>query len=118
MPRRNATSLIRLLLITILALVIVGYSSLQAYKLVSGPVIEIYTPLGGSVYHQTLIEIEGQASNIAYINMNDKQIFTNKDGYFKEKILLSPGYNIIRFDARDKFGSFTEEKLELVLKEY
>ena len=115
---RNATSLLRITLFSILGMVIVGYSIFQAWKLISGPIIDIYTPQNGATYSQTLIEIEGRARNISYLNLNDRPIFTNKNGYFKEKLLLSPGYNIIKLDAKDKFKNYTEKRLEIILKEF
>ncbi len=110
--------IIRKSLLFLLFIIIVAYSLFQAQKLVSGPQIEIYSPKNGSTYSQTLIEIEGRVKNVSYINMNDKAIFTDKTGYFKEKFLLSPGYNVIKLDARDKFKKYTEKKLEIILKEY
>lgn len=115
---RNAISLLRTGLISLLAIIIVGYSLFQAQKLIRGPIIDVYTPQNGATYNQTLIEIEGRARNIAYLNLNDRAIFTDKNGYFKEKLLLSPGYNIIKLDARDKFKNYTEKRLEIILKEY
>src|SRR3989344_6026020 len=115
---RNATSLLRITLFSIIGMVIVGYSIFQAWKLISGPIIDIYTPQNGATYSQTLIEIEGRARNISYLNLNDRPIFTNKNGYFKEKLLLSPGYNIIKLDAKDKFKNYTEKRLEIILKEF
>ena len=102
----------------LLGLIIVGYSLFQAQKLIYGPIIDVYTPENGATYNQTLIEIEGRAKNISHINLNDRPIFTDKTGYFKEKILLSPGYNIIKLSAEDKFNKYTEKKLEIILKEY
>ncbi len=115
---RNAVSLIRIGFIILLLLVIVGYSVFQAQKIIRGPIIEIYNPQNGTTFSQSLIEIEGRARNIAYLNLNDRPIYTDKNGYFKEKLLLLPGYNIIKLDARDKFKKYTEKKLELILKEY
>ena len=115
---RNAVSIIRLGAISLLGIVILGYSFFQAYKIISGPRIEVYTPQNGATYSQTLIEINGRAKNIAYINLNDRKMFTDKDGYFSEKVLLSPGYNVVKLDAKDKFGAYTEKRLELILKEF
>ena len=115
---RNAISILRITLISLLALIIIGYSIFQAQKLIIGPVIDIYTPQNGATYSQTLIEIYGRAFNTAYINLNGRKIFTDQNGYFKEKLLLSPGYNIIKLDAVDKFKKYTEKTLEVVLKEY
>ncbi len=115
---RNAVSILRISLISLLVLVIVGYSLFQAQKLISGPIIDIYSPQNGTTFSQTLIEISGRAQNVSYLNLDDRPIYTDKDGYFKEKLLLSPGYNIIKIDARDKFKKYTEKRLELILKEY
>lgn len=115
---RNAFSLLRIGLIIFFGLIILAYSIFQAWKIVTGPVITIYSPTNGATYTEALIEIEGRAKNIAYLNLNGKPIFTDKTGYFKEKVLLSSGYNIIKIDASDKFKKYTEEKLELILKEY
>jgi Glucodextranase, domain B len=115
---RNAVSVLRISLVALLGIIIVGYSAFQAQKLLSGPIIDVYNPQNGATYNQALIEIDGRARNIAYINLDDRPIFTDKDGYFKEKILLSPGYNVIKLDARDKFKKYTEKKLEIILKEY
>jgi len=114
---RNA-NIARRSMLFLLFVIIVLYSLFQAQKLISGPQIEIYSPKNGSTYSQTLIDVEGRVKNVSYLNMNDKPIFTDKTGYFKEKFLLSPGYNVIKLDARDKFKKYTEERLELILKEY
>jgi len=115
---RNALSKLKIFLYVLFGLIIASYSLFQAWKLISGPIIEIYSPQNGATYTQTLIEISGRARNISYLNLNDRPIYTDKDGYFKEKLLLLPGYNIIKLDARDKFKTYTEKKLELILKEY
>ena len=115
---RNALSTLKISLFILFGLIILGYSLFQAQKLIFGPIIDVYTPQNGATYSQTLIEIDGRARNVSYINMNDRPIFTDKDGYFKEKLLLSPGLNIIKLDAQDKFKKYTEKKLEIILKEY
>jgi hypothetical protein len=114
---RSAKSILRIGTISLLGIIIVGYSLFQAQKLIVGPVIEVHTPQNGATYNQTLIEIEGRARNTAHLNLNGKKIFTDQEGYFKEKLLLSPGYNIIKLDAVDKFKKYTEKTLELILKE-
>jgi hypothetical protein len=114
---RNVTILRKFLLYSFFVIVIL-YSLFQAQKIIKGPSIEIFNPKSGATYSQTLIEVEGMAKNVAYLNMNGRPIFTDKNGYFKEKFLLSPGYNVIKLDAEDKFKKYTEQKLEIILKEY
>jgi hypothetical protein len=115
---KNAKSIIRISVFTLLGIIIVGYSLFQAQKLITGPTITVFTPQNGATYNQTLIEIDGQAKNIAYINLDDRRIFVDEKGNFKENVLLSPGMNVVKLDATDKFGAKTEKNLELVLKEY
>ncbi len=115
---RNALSTLRIALLLLLGLVILGYSLFQAQKLITGPVIEIYSPQNGSTVNGALVEIEGRAYNISYLNLDDRPIFTDKNGYFKETLLLSPGFNIIKLDAHDKFKKYTEKQLKIILKEY
>ena len=115
---RNAISILKISLFALLGLVIVGYSLFQAWKLITGPVIDVTSPENGATYSQALVEVAGRARNTAYLNLDGRAIFTDKDGYFSEKLLLSPGYNIIKLDATDKFKAKTERKLEVILKEY
>lgn len=114
---RNIT-FIRKFLVFTLFIIIILYSAFQTQKLIRGPVIKIINPKTGTTFSQSLVEIEGTAKNVAYLNLNDRPIFTDKNGYFKEKILLSPGYNVIKIDGRDKFKKTTQKTLELILKEY
>ena len=115
---RNTRSIGKLIIYIIFGTIIALYSTFQAWKLLSGPIIEIYNPQNGATYNEALIEIAGRARNISYINLDDRPIFTDKNGYFKEKLLLSPGYNVIKLNASDKFKTYTEKRLEVILKEY
>ncbi len=115
---RSAVSLIKVGSLSLLFLIIIAYSIFQASKIIIGPTITIFSPENGRTFSQSLIEVEGVAKNISYLNLNGRAIFTDKNGHFNEKFLLSPGYNVIKLDARDKFKNYTEKTLEVVLKEY
>ena len=95
-----------------------GYGLFQAHKYIEGPVVTIYSPQNGATFSSPLVEIDGRAQNVSFLKLDDRQIFTDTSGRFSEKLLLSPGYNIITLDAQDKFGKTVSKKLELVLKEY
>ncbi len=115
---RNALYALRVSLFSLLILSVLGYSLFQAQKLISGPKIIIDSPQNGATASSPFIEITGRAQNASYIRLNGKQIFTDISGKFSEKLLLSPGYNILLLDAKDKFGKTVSKKLELILKEY
>jgi len=82
-----------------------------------GPTITISSPTNGESVGNSLIELKGTAKNISYISVNDRRIFTDEEGVFKEKLLLYPGYNIISVKAEDRFDRNIEKTLELVYKE-
>lgn len=115
---RSVKSIVKYGSIFLLLLIIIGYSIFQAWKIIQGPLITIYGPENGQTFNQTLIEIEGRAKNVSHLYLNDRAIFTDKTGYFKEKFLLSSGYNVVKVSGLDKFKKYTEERLYLVLKEY
>ena len=97
-------------------LLTVGYTSYEIHKVVFGPKIMITYPQDGSLATTSEIEITGTTKNIQDISLNDGKIFIDEQGNFKEKLLLSYGYNIITLKANDKFGRSTEKKLEIIYK--
>ena len=115
---RNASSILKIALFALLALVIVVYSLFQAQKIINGPIIDISSPKDGATYTSPLIEVQGKAENVAYLSLDGRQIFTDKDGNFKENLLLAPGLNVIQLDGIDKFKSKTKKTIQVVLKEY
>ena len=115
--QRDAKSLLRIGLIVIFSLIIVGYGLFQAKKLIDGPTISISEPKNGETVTDSLIDIQGNAKNLVFISLDDRPIFVDQNGNFDEKMLLYPGYNIIKLEARDKFGKVTRKNLELVFRE-
>jgi hypothetical protein len=95
--------------------IILGYASFQFQDWLAGPTIRITTPMDGQTLSEPMVEIAGSAKRIAYLSLNGRQIYTNPQGEFDEKLVLSPGYNIITVSAEDKFNRTTEKQLELVL---
>lgn len=113
---KNLSSYLRTLSFIFFMVIIFGYALFQARNIISGPVIKIHAPVNGASVEHSLINIEGTAKNISRISMNDRQIFTDEEGEFNEKLLLSYGYNIITIKAKDRFGRDTEKTLELIYK--
>lgn len=114
---RNASFYFKTGMLGLFIVIIFSYSFLQTKNLIFGPVIYLNSPVSGKTYTSPLIEIKGLAKNANYLKMDDRPIFTDKEGNFSEKMLLSPGYNIIKFEALDKFGNKVEKIIEITLKE-
>ena len=98
-----------------LFLLIAGYSLFQARLLVIGPRIEIISYEGGTSSDSQLIVLNGIAENAAWITINDRQIFTDENGNWSEKLVASDGPSIITVKAKDRFGRETEKSIEIVL---
>ena len=89
----------------------IGYALFQARFLLTGPVVTlIHSPQ--TVQSERLIALEGSAENIVYLTLNGRQIYTDKNGYFKEALVLENGYTVATLQAHDRYGrsrSYTQE---------
>src|SRR5690606_11152957 len=83
---------------------LITYSAFQARFLILGPQISISNPTHGLAVPAQLVFVEGRAKNVAWLSLNDRQIFTNEEGYWSEKLLVSEGLSITTVKARDRFG--------------
>ncbi len=109
----TGTTLIKILGITCCAVISLGYGVFQARNLVLGPQIMVSHPQNGTNFTDPLITVDGTAYNITAISLNDRPIFIDETGAFSEKLLLTPGYTIMKVQAHDKFGRETQQLLEL-----
>lgn len=111
---RREITLRNILYYTGIALVIcafIGYAIFQARFLLTGPVITLQN-IPEVVQTERLITLEGTAQNIVYLTLNGRQIYTDKNGYFKEALVLENGYTIATLQAHDRYGrsrSYTQE---------
>jgi len=115
MTRQPGKIALRVIIVSLVIVLIAGYSLFQARNIIRGPEINISSPSSGSTVHTPLVTIAGNADNISFITLNDRQIFVNSSGNFSEHLLLAPGYNVWTLSAKDKFGRVVSKKIELVL---
>lgn len=107
----------RYIIASSLLLLLGAYSLYQARAIIFGPQISIVSHYDGEVVERPLVEVEGHAKNVAWISFNDRQIFTDEEGLWEEKLIVSEGLSIITLKARDRFGRETEKILRLILPE-
>ena len=103
--------LTRIILVTFFVL-LVGYTFYEIRGLMWGPVIEIENRV--LEVSDRFIAIEGFARRIATLSMNGKIIPVTEEGAFSEGYVLTPGYNRVVLEARDRYGNSTERSIELV----
>jgi hypothetical protein len=85
---------------------IVAYIAFQARFLIAGPQIDLTSEL--TIHHNNrTVELQGSTHNITHLWLNDRQIYTDKDGNFKEALVLENGYTIATLRAKDRFGRET-----------
>lgn len=101
--------------LSILGLLLVLYILFQARFLILGPQITIETPQDAQEVVEPILTISGTAHNVAWLTLNGKQIFTDEEGLWSEKLLLSPGISIMTVSGRDRFGREKEERVRVIL---
>jgi len=101
----------------ILVCILVAYGIFNARNLIIGPTIEIFRSDQNVETSENLFTVNGRAKNIAYISVNEKPIFVDTEGLFEEKLLLSPGSNIIEIKARDRFKNEIKKTIMIYYKQ-
>lgn len=87
------------------------YGLIRGYRLLTGPSINITFPVYGQILPSQNYVLRGTAKNVAFIYLNDRKIFTNKEGVIEEYMAALPGYNVITLKANDKFGREVSKKI-------
>lgn len=96
---------------------LVGYGFFNARDLIMGPNIVLYSPFNESATRKNVALVQGRAKNIVFLSLNDRPISIDTEGYFKDKLLLAPGTNIIRLYGRDRFKQEEVEELRVYYEE-
>jgi hypothetical protein len=94
---------------------LIAYSLFQARFVILGPQISIDTPKDNSVLDASLVNVSGHADNVAYLSLDGRQIYTDKSGYWSEKLIAPEGVSIIELSARDRFGREANKTIRVVL---
>lgn len=93
-------------------LLVILYAFYEAHGILFGPSIEVSGR--AMIVHQPYIEINGTAERIASLSMNGADIPVTETGAFNAPYVLSPGYNKIVLEAKDKYGKATSRTIEIV----
>lgn len=115
-PAQNTRMFAKIALITLCAGGIIIYAYYQMRDFLNGPSIVIIEPSNGQTTHEESINVSGNAKRISGITLNDRKIFTDENGIFTEKVVLSPGYNEIEVSVQDRFNREETKLLEVVYR--
>lgn len=87
-------------------LLILAYTIFQARFLISGPQILLTTSLNLRQNIQQ-VSLAGKTYNISRLWLNDRPIYTDAKGNFKETLVLENGYTVATLRAEDRYGRET-----------
>ena len=99
-------SLVQFSLLGFFLFFVLGYVIFQARFLIVGPQITL-TETPPPINNVRLVALSGTAFNITRLWLNDRQIYTDPDGNFKEAFVLENGYTITTRRAEDLYGRET-----------
>jgi hypothetical protein len=102
--------------ILILAFIIVIFAIFRSFNYISGPGLEIYSPINGANIESSTVRIIGQASRINKITLNGNPITIDEQGNWSETLIIFPGLNTITIEAQDQFGRTNKKQLNIVGK--
>lgn len=109
-------ALIRSCIVAAIILFVVGYAASRSIAYVSGPTLEVLEPSNNAIVEGSLVTVRGDAKRVSKLTLNGREIFTNEEGYFEERLVLPPGYTIMTLTAEDRFNRETSETLHLIRK--
>lgn len=87
-------------------LIIIGYVIFQARFLIMGPQI-LLTQAPTLIHNDRQVFLTGSTFNISRLWLNDRQIYTDAHGHFKEALILENGYTVATLRAEDRYGRVT-----------
>lgn len=116
-PVQSGFNLKRFLII-ISVIFIFSYGIFNARSLLFGPSIEIFNPTAEEIEtSENTITLKGRVRNTTFLSLNERPISVDTEGYFEEKLLLSPSFNIIEIKAKDRFKNEVEKTLKIYFSE-
>ena len=102
-------------LVIVFFVLLIAYALFQARFVILGPRIQIDSPKDNSTLTSNVLVVSGRAENVAYLSLDGRQIYTDKDGNWSEKLIAPEGISILELAARDRFGRETEKTIRVVL---
>lgn len=109
----SGTKLVRLVVISVLAILLIWYTWSKISPLVQGPDINIDNISHGQVVHTAVLTVTGTAQRAQEITLNTETLTLFNVDHFETTLALAPGYNLIVLTATDRFGQKNSERLEI-----
>lgn len=95
--------------------IVLGYSYFVLEDFVRGPRIMLSSPENGTSTTTPVVAIVGRAVHVSNLTINDDTAPLDLDGNFYRRLILAPGYNIMKVTAMDRYKRTVEEVVEVTL---
>jgi hypothetical protein len=116
---RDAKKALKIIAICAFFLLIIGYGFLRSRELLFGIKIRD-VKINESValpqmnLKTDVVKFSGNAKNAVTLTLNGREISIDQEGNFNESVALLSGYNVIKIEATDKFGSVDEKNYQVI----
>ncbi len=107
---------IKFSVVFVVVILLAVYFFNQSKVFLLGPQLKIDNPINGQTLTDSFVLVNGVASNVVALLINDQVILIDSFGNFNKNLILARGYNIIELIARDKFNREVYKKLEVTVK--
>lgn len=105
---------LKIFVVTLSVLFLVSYGVFNARKMIMGPSITIWSPPSAEIEtNENTVNIKGEVKNVNFLKVNGRTMTLDTEGRFDEKLLLSPGFNIIEIVATDRFKKEDKKTLKI-----
>ncbi len=109
--------IIKNVVISIIVIICFAYLALAVKTVISPPYLFIENPRSNLAITEKKINIIGIAEAEAQITINGKQVLTDANGRFTERISLKNGINIITVIAKKRYGREKIIKRQVLVKD-
>lgn len=99
-----APKIIKNAIIILIALICFSYLGYRLGKVITPPVLSVYSPAENIITEKHNLQIAGSSENEASIIINGELVLSDKDGQFNKTINLKNGINTITITASKKYG--------------
>jgi len=116
--KTDAKKILKISSLSVLLIFIIIYAFFISKDLLFGVKIKNVNINGSgeeqTVFTESIIKITGNARNAKELSLNDRPISIDQKGNFEETLALLSGYNIVKIEAKDEFGSVDEKTYKLI----
>lgn len=97
-------------------LFVIFYIGFSINSLSKPPFINIISPLEENISEESIV-IEGRTLDTAVIEINEKSVSVDENGYFNQKVELDEGLNVFEITARSRLGKESSKMLKVYFED-